>query len=156
MRENQFNRLLNLIRRTGDRLVVLDKDSDTSLVMMDIGEYEKMLDGGTKLEEMSDSDILDKINREVAIWREKNMANEVSEAMEDDLEHLEPESSVHTTPKEVSEEPQYIENLANVSQNTPESLIDGPVTVNPIPGPEVELKDVPDGGEEEKFYLEPV
>lgn len=155
MQNNQLNRLLQLINRTGDRLVVLDRDTDATVVMMEVDEYEKLLNGGPRLEDMSESDILDKINREVAVWREKNMANEVSTAVEEDLEDLAPVSDVDTAENTVKE-PEYVEDLANISQKEVKKEPEEPITVNPIAGPEEELKDVLHDGEEEQFYLEPV
>ncbi|MEK7068166.1 MAG: hypothetical protein AAB956_04165 [Patescibacteria group bacterium] len=43
---NQLDKIINLVRRTGDRLVVLDRnDSNKSYVVMDIDAYEQLLDG---------------------------------------------------------------------------------------------------------------
>ncbi len=156
MQNNQLNRLLKLINRTGDRLVVLDKDTETAIVMMEIDEYEKILNGGPRLEDMSESDILDRINREVAVWREKNIANmDISDTVEE---------PVAPKPIEVEDLPEISEiedegaeeDFAEISQKEAEKVVAEPITINPIIGPEVELKDVPDDGEEEKFYLEPV
>ena len=155
MQNNQLNRLLQLINRTGDRLVVLDRETDATVVMMEVEEYEKLLNGGPRLEDMSEADILDKINREVAVWREKNLANEASAALEDDLEDLAPVSGVDTT-ETIENEPKYVENLANISQKEEKKEVEESITINPIAGPEEELKDVPHDGEEEQFYLEPV
>ena len=155
MQNNQLNRLLQLINRTGDRLVVLDRETDATVVMMEVEEYEKLLNGGPRLEDMSEADILDKINREVAVWREKNLANETSTAIEEDLEGFTP-VSVADTDKNAENEPKYMENLANISQKEVKKETEEPITINPIVGPEEELKDVPHDGEEEQFYLEPV
>lgn len=43
MRQSQLNRTLNLVRRTGDKLIILDKDSDDAFVLMDLDGYEKVL-----------------------------------------------------------------------------------------------------------------
>jgi len=159
MQNNQLNRLLKLINRTGDRLVILDKDTESAIVMMEVDEYEKILDGGPRLEDMSESDILDKINRDVAIWREKNLANSVDLDSEDDL--AVPVSVALPEETEIGEEIEdeidlEEEKMANISQKEVAKQKEEPITINPIIGPEEELKDVPDDGEEEKFYLEPV
>jgi PHD/YefM family antitoxin component YafN of YafNO toxin-antitoxin module len=159
MQNNQLNRLLKLINRTGDRLVVLDKDTESAVVLMEIDEYEKLLDGGPRLENMSESDILDKINREVAVWREKNLANSVSMESEDDLAAPTTENTKNEPDSEDLADEGAAENeleIAEVSQKEAEKPTEEPITINPIVGPEEELKDVPDDGEEEKFYLEPV
>ena len=156
MQNNQLNRLLKLINRTGDRLVVLDKDTDTSVVMMEIDEYEKILNGGPRLEDMSESDILDKINREVAVWREKNMANSADAVLEEEPVVCKPTVEEEIPEIDEVEDEEIDEELAEISHKEVEKIPEEPITINPIIGPEVELKDLPDDGEEEKFYLEPV
>lgn len=156
MQNNQLNRLLKLVNRTGDRLVVLDKETESAIVMMEIDEYEKLLDGGPRLEDMSESDILDKINREIAIWREKNVANSAVSDIEEEPAVQSP-MVIEDLPETGDLEDEIIdEDLAEVSQKDVEKAVEEPITINPIVGPEEELKDVPDDGEEEKFYLEPV
>lgn len=156
MQNNQLNRLLKLVNRTGDRLVVLDKETESAIVMMEIDEYEKLLDGGPRLEDMSESDILDKINREIAIWREKNVANSAVSDMEEEPAAQSP-VVIEDLPETGDLEDEIIdEDLAEVSQKEVKKAAEEPITINPIVGPEEELKDVPDDGEEEKFYLEPV
>jgi hypothetical protein len=40
---NQFNRILDLVRQTGDTLVVTDTDGEKAYVVMDLDQYELML-----------------------------------------------------------------------------------------------------------------
>jgi hypothetical protein len=42
-----FKRIFELIRRTGDRLVVTDPEGEETFVVMDIDDYEMLLDLGT-------------------------------------------------------------------------------------------------------------
>ncbi len=37
---------MRLVRNTGDRLVILDRESDETMVMMNLDEYENLLEGG--------------------------------------------------------------------------------------------------------------
>ena len=41
--EKQFKRILNLVKRTGDRLVVTDTEGASAFVVMDLDDYEAML-----------------------------------------------------------------------------------------------------------------
>jgi hypothetical protein len=43
MKNNQLNRVLNLVRHTGDRVVVLDSENDDVLVVMHLADYESLL-----------------------------------------------------------------------------------------------------------------
>jgi hypothetical protein len=42
--DHQLKRLLGLVRRTGDRLVVTDPDGEDAYVLMGLGAYEKLAD----------------------------------------------------------------------------------------------------------------
>lgn len=75
--KNDLERLINLSRRTGDRLIIHDPTKDADVVLMPIAEYEDILD---KMEnknnfrypdvrELSSSEMLDRINRDIAVWR---------------------------------------------------------------------------------------
>src|SRR3989338_5858753 len=44
MNNNQLNRVMRLVRRTGDRCVVLDNECDEAVVVLNLDEYERMLD----------------------------------------------------------------------------------------------------------------
>jgi len=41
---NNFERILSLVRRTGDKIVVFEKETDSAYVVMDFDEYELMVD----------------------------------------------------------------------------------------------------------------
>ncbi len=44
MKQNQINRVIGLVRKTGDRVVVLDQETEDVLVMMRLDEYENLMD----------------------------------------------------------------------------------------------------------------
>jgi len=44
-----FRRILNLIRRTGDRMVVTDPEGEDAFVVMDLDQYEALLDLDSEL-----------------------------------------------------------------------------------------------------------
>lgn len=41
--KNQFERVLNLVRRTGDTMIVVDKEGNDAYVVMDLDRYEAIL-----------------------------------------------------------------------------------------------------------------
>ena len=53
MMENHLKRVLNLVRKTGDTMVVVDKDGDDSFVVMDLDQYEMLLDSHKDLSDLS-------------------------------------------------------------------------------------------------------
>ena len=90
---HSYDRLINLAKRTGDRLIVHDPVEGRDVVIMDIDEYEMIVDereyGRSFYDEetdcnfddccndfekkdvrgMSEGELLDQINRDIAIWR---------------------------------------------------------------------------------------
>ncbi|MFH1088847.1 MAG: hypothetical protein V1716_00265 [Candidatus Uhrbacteria bacterium] len=60
--DHQFKRLLNLVRRTGDRLVVTDPNGEDTYVLMGLAAYEKLADTLTP----PDVDFLDDFNHDDA------------------------------------------------------------------------------------------
>jgi len=92
----QLKKILNLIKRTGDRVVIFDAShSDESYVIMDFDRYSHMVlteepielkqkeesfKSGTnqvnnslddKKENLTEEDLTDKINREISMWKNR-------------------------------------------------------------------------------------
>ncbi len=166
MKPTQLDRVIKLVRRTGDRVLVMDRDSDEVMAIMNLDDYEKLLNGRENVEEMTETDFLDKINRDIALWRECH-----KEEVELDEVEVEAEKEVQDfvrvgdmlkkdeISKDVSEPvvvplptEQSSQEIVELPQNNVKNVI------NSHNGMLVEesLLDVPDDGEEEKFYMEPV
>ncbi|HBK34839.1 MAG: hypothetical protein UU08_C0015G0004 [Candidatus Uhrbacteria bacterium GW2011_GWE2_40_58] len=74
---NQFQRIFDLIRRTGDRMVVMDPKGDQTFVIMDIDQYEMLLDLTSHTEEENfDSNSNDFFLNEDEIEMEDNHCQE--------------------------------------------------------------------------------
>lgn len=79
-----IDKIINLIKKTGDKCIIINQDSEDALVILTFEEYEKLklLEG--KLEEklLTENKWLDKINRDIAlkIFEEKQFetASEIS------------------------------------------------------------------------------
>jgi hypothetical protein len=70
MLENQFQKAVDLSRKTGDRLIVFDRARPESAhVILSLDEYEKLLFHKTEVRDLTEKELLDKINRDIAIWR---------------------------------------------------------------------------------------
>ncbi|MFA5127747.1 MAG: hypothetical protein WC457_01955 [Patescibacteria group bacterium] len=202
MNSKQLNRLLNLVRETGDRLVVADNESDDVFVLMNLDEYENLSGNGEfdshefcheceheskrdefnddfdpeelnenafdfsaseepeqkKPTEMSERELLEKINGDIADWRSAQTKKEENELAEELVEEKisEPESRPvdDNSGEEKIQVPSGIASIGDVLfdkkyqnrefDNTPRTGIIE----------EDDLSGVPH--EEEKFYLEPV
>ncbi|MFA6105987.1 MAG: hypothetical protein WC725_05360 [Patescibacteria group bacterium] len=140
MNNLQLQRTLRLLRRTGDRGIVLDTESDEVFVLMDADAYEKMLPGVTGLhpqkKEEGEPGLDDyELDDLLEIAEKQKAATEIEK-----ITPVEPKPA--TVPAAPSKKLNFSENW--VAEKTP--ILS-----------EESLADVPhEEEEEEKFYLEPV
>ena len=97
-----IKKLINLIEKTGDRCVVVDTQGNPEFVIMSFSAYEKVIDGNHNIKDLSEEELLEKINCEVATWRESQ--NKVKLQEFDTLEEALKEEK-----EEPSEEKYYFE-----------------------------------------------
>ena len=76
--QNQLQKAINLAKKTGDRLIVYDpKNIDDIYVIMSLDDYEKLVIGHSEVRSLTEDELLDKINRDIAIWKsEQEIAKE--------------------------------------------------------------------------------
>lgn len=117
----------------------MDNESDAVMMLMDLGAYENILDRSSGIEKLTEEELLEKINRDVAVWRAYN-----------DKEKVELYDEVMEKPAatKFAEKPMVVEKG------------DVPVTINKYPGIQAEQEhsasDIVAEEDEEKFYLEPI
>lgn len=154
MNSEQLQRTLRLLRRTGDRGIILDSASDEVFVLMDADSYEDLLDTTEAIEPPPRFPKRESVPEVVA---EEDSTGDI--ALDDliDLEERrgEPESSGAMPMQQV------IKNAVR-SVNSDFKKLDfsdvWPISRASAVLSEENLSDVPDDTEpeEEKFYLEPV
>jgi len=95
---SRLDDLMRLARKTGDTLIIHDKDGE-DMVIMDVFRYEMLHDISSmndvdpcnhnqELYDMSEGELIDKINRDIAIWRSHREDDEISDqghALEEQL-----------------------------------------------------------------------
>ena len=87
---SQFKRIIKLIRKTGDKLVVFDSNEpDNAYAIMNLDEYEKISDNPSDLKGLTEDEMIDKINRDIALWKndtedDKNIDNNEEESLKKD------------------------------------------------------------------------
>lgn len=131
MCNNQLDRVMRLVRRTGDRCVILDNESEEAVVVMSLDEYERILDCDDNMCSCceDDEDFLNMESEENDEIFSKDDAIQFKPEEEQNVETVVEEKVVDLP----IEEPQ---NFANIGQ-------------------EDSLKDVP-AEEADRFYLEQV
>ena len=66
---DNFQKALNLSRKTGTRLIVFDSSaSGGASVIMPMEEYEKLVDR-EPVRDLTEGELIDKINRDIALWK---------------------------------------------------------------------------------------
>lgn len=123
----KLDKVLALVAKTGDKIVVVSENHEP-YVVMSLGDYEKLLTSSHALHDLTETELMNKINRDIAIWKaaqaeENQLSNDYS------LEQFK---------------------LDTLSQNQTEN--------NPETQDSSEKIDVDKSTEEEeeKYYLEPV
>lgn len=67
---SQLEKALNLAKKTGDRLIVFDQlKTDRALVILGLDEYEKLALKSEAKANLTEADLLDTINRNIAAWK---------------------------------------------------------------------------------------
>jgi len=64
----QMDKVLDLAAKTGDKVIVIS-DNHEPYVVMSVKEYEALLHGPSSVKNLSEDELLDKINRDIAIWK---------------------------------------------------------------------------------------
>lgn len=92
---DRLNRILSLSKKTGDTVIVHDTTASDDFVVVPFGRYEELVLSPKHdhfdeylLEEMSERELIDRINRDIAIWRsyqELNTRDKQAALLEDQL-----------------------------------------------------------------------
>jgi hypothetical protein len=133
--QDQLQKAINLVKKTGDKLIVFDSAKpDNTFVILALKDYENLVLGKSEVRGLTEDELLDKINRDIAIWKseqtlEKDMDNvlghiselpkneEPQEAREKMIRKFNKSWSIPSTRKKnaeeiIEEDRQYLEDLA--------------------------------------------
>lgn len=70
---SQIEKAINLAKKTGDRLIIFDHiNTDRAMVVLGLNEYEQLLDNRPEPESLTEEQLLDRINRDIATWKDTN------------------------------------------------------------------------------------
>ncbi len=87
MLPEQLKKILKLIKKTGDRVIIFDANfPEDSFVVMGLDRYTEMTDndesvksGPVEPANLTEGDLTDKINREISMWKNQKNENELGE-----------------------------------------------------------------------------
>ena len=84
--QDQLAKAINLAKKTGDRLLVFDSSKPENVfVVMSLKDYENFVLGKSEVRGLTEDELLDKINRDIAIWKSEQNREENQEALADYL-----------------------------------------------------------------------
>jgi len=107
-----IKKVLEIINKTGDRCIIVSENSDEAYAIMSLVEYERIMIGKSEISKLTEDELLDKINRDIAVW--KSQQKEVEENRDWEQE------SQDQIPEFTPEIEESGNNLANNSENFPE------------------------------------
>jgi len=79
---DRLERFINLITKTGDKLLVYDRHSpDDSFVVVGLEQYEKLMAEAKAVEDLTEDELIDKINSDIALWKRGQATEPTREAV---------------------------------------------------------------------------
>ena len=65
----KLQEIINLINKTGDNCIVLDHQGNPAYVVVKFDNYQSMILNKAEVARLTEDELLDKINRDVATWK---------------------------------------------------------------------------------------
>ena len=101
-----LDKVLDLIKKTGDKAIIMPEFSD-QYIIMPIDQYEKFVVAKVNYAEMTEEEILGRVNREISLWKQSqrelgfepdiDLVDSVDDEFDDNnLEELEDEKDFKT------------------------------------------------------------
>ncbi len=97
-----MQKAINLAKKTGDKLIIFDSSkSDGAFVLMSVKDYENLVFGKSEVRGLTEDELLDKINRDIAIWKSDQREEENIGMIPDYLKELPEERESDESEKEM-------------------------------------------------------
>lgn len=132
----QFDKVLDLAAKTGDKVIVMS-DNHEPYVVMAVKDYEGLIQDYSSVKDLTEEELLDKINRDIAVWKASQENGDDYDLSQFRVDSLKKED-------------------APISDNA--NFIQGPALKKKEEAPSLseDKKDIPNTNEEDKYYIEPV
>ncbi|MFA5021041.1 MAG: hypothetical protein WC517_03210 [Patescibacteria group bacterium] len=73
-----LQKLVNLLKKTGDKAIIMDETGEPGYVIMTVADYEELILGKSGVSGLTEDELLDKINHDIAIWKDNQELRELS------------------------------------------------------------------------------
>lgn len=120
MKQNQLDRIIRLVKRTGDRFVILDRATDEAMVVMNLDEYEDLLNTTTEVSNLAEEEMLSRLNRDINRWQEQHEKKTVLPQIQYEESEVEPEEEEIESELELEDEKEEDEKQFEIPQIYPE------------------------------------
>ena len=97
-----IKKILDLIRKTGDRYIFEDEQGEI-FVILPVSDYENIVLKNSQVKSLSEEELLNKINKDVALWK----AGQEEESINQDLPDPEVDSAEPVEDQEKVNEDRY-------------------------------------------------
>jgi cysteinyl-tRNA synthetase len=74
---NSIQEVIDLIKKTNDNCVIIDSQGQPAFVVLPFKVYKKMVDSNPGIVDLTEEELLDKINRDIALWKESQKEAEM-------------------------------------------------------------------------------
>lgn len=145
MKQNQLDRIIRLVKRTGDRFVILDRDTDEAMVVMNLNEYEDLLNTTAEVSSLAEEEMLSRLNHDINRWQEQNEKKATLPQIQYDEPEVEEAEPEEEEPVEEEEKLPEVHDLPEISQKIDDSELEDEEdgiefapTADPVPQPPVE------------------
>jgi len=110
---NSFEKIISLIKKTGDNFVVLDSKGNPEYVIMGFKSYDRLVGEMTDIASLTEEEFLERINHDIALWKSgsKDQAIDTISAIEEAMKEA----------KKPSEDPFIDKNLLNKAKKDKDS-----------------------------------
>ncbi len=125
---SNLQKVVDLINKTGDKAIVLDQNGDPNYVLMAFSDYEQLIVGKSEVRGLTEAELLDKINRDIAVWKEGQKSQDLDheghdiprdlsnfrsfeEAFDADIDQLKEEEDFDNEDEEKDEDRFYFETV---------------------------------------------
>lgn len=118
---SQLEKALNLAKKTGDRLIIFDQlKTDRALVILGLDDYEKLAVKGEDKSGLTEDDLLDTINRNIAAWKNDSEADSSDMTAANFFSAKNKENYSESLPDEADSRPKNLKNLWSIPKTIKE------------------------------------
>ncbi len=78
-----LDKIINLVKKTNDKIIIVDENNNTNLVLMPFSDYEKIIENADNIKNLNEKEMLNQIDRDISIWKQEHPEQEDELEIED-------------------------------------------------------------------------